>query len=497
MKLFVSAAPPITLSDQSWRAAILWLAAAAVLLRFVALDLKPFHHDEGVNGHFLINLVRPPHVYRYDPSNYHGPSLFYLAWASSALFGLTTFAVRLVPALFGLLTIALLVPLRRYLGDIATLTAMALLAVSPGAVFYSRYFIHESILVCGTLGVVVGVLDHIRGKTARGLLLAAFSAAMMTTTKETWFINLGVLACAAFGTAVWFRIAPRQIVPILIPSLKVIAAALALFLVINWLLFSSFFTNPDGVRDFFRAYDIWTDTGVAAHRRPWWGYLQWLTRLELPILVGGIAGSLLAAWRRDNPYAFFAGLWAVGMVAAYSLIPYKTPWLMINFLPSLALSSGYLVSWLFSMATQRPRQVLLAVSGLVLAAITSQSVALNFWSYDDDRWPYVYAHTSREVLALVDTVGELIGRTPKRVPVVVMAPHQYQFPLPWYLRDVAAGYPGRVEKLDEGIAIVTEAQESEAARVLGDRFVRVGTYDLRTGTKLVVFASSSLVAPKS
>ena len=49
--------------------------ASAAILR---LDLKPFHHDEGVNGWFLLNLVRPPHRYRYDPANYHGPTLYFL-----------------------------------------------------------------------------------------------------------------------------------------------------------------------------------------------------------------------------------------------------------------------------------------------------------------------------------------------------------------------------------------------------------------------------------
>lgn len=497
MKLFVSAAPAISLSDRSWRAAILWLTAAAVLLRLIALDLKPFHHDEGINGYFLVNLVRPPHTYRYDPANYHGPSLYYLAWATSALLGLTTFAVRLVPALAGLLTIALVLPLRRYLGDLATLVAMTLLAVSPGAVYHSRYFIHEGILVCATLGVVIGVLDHLQGRSGRGILIAALSAAMMTTTKETWFINLGVLACAAFGTAVWFRIPPRRIAPLLRVSPKIVLVALVVFVGVNWLLFSSFFTNPQGPADFFRAYDLWSNTGVAAHRRPWSAYLDWLARIELPLLIGGGAGAALAAWRRDNIFAFFAGLWAFGIIAAYSLIPYKTPWLILNFLPPLALASGYLVSTLASFSGQLTRRVVTAAATIAVAGAAYQSVNLNFVRYDDDRWPYVYAHTSRDVLALVDTVGELIGRSSKRVPVVVMAPFEYQFPLPWYLRDVAAAYPAKVEPLEEGVAIVTELQEPEAKRVLGDRFVRVGDYHLRTGTRLVVFASAYLASPKT
>ena len=487
--------PAIKLSEQSWRAAILYVGAAALLLRFFELDLKPFHHDEGVNGWFLLNLVRPPHTYRYDPANYHGPTLYYLAWASSALFGLTTFSLRLVPAFCGLLTIALILPLRRHLGDIGTLAAMALLTLSPGAVFQSRYFIHESILVCSTLGLVVGVLDYLRGNSMRGMLVAALSAAMMTATKETWFISIGVLICAVLGTVVWCRI-PVKSVTRLRPGLRVIAAGLAVFLGINVLFYSSFFTNPQGLSDFFRAYDVWSNTGVAAHRRPWYTHLNWLAQIELPLLAGGLAGAMLAAWRRDNAFAVFTGLWAVGIVAAYSLIPYKTPWLTLNFLPPLALSAGYLVSWLARIDVSGWRQLLPALCGVVLVVMTFLTVKLNFLRYDDDRLPYVYAQTSREVLALVDAVGDLVSRTPKRVPVVVMVPHQFQFPLPWYLRDVAAAYPGKVQALDEGLAIVIERQVPEASRVLGERFVRVGTYELRTGTGLVLYASSSLV-PKT
>jgi uncharacterized protein (TIGR03663 family) len=489
--------PAITLSDRSWRAAIVCLLGTAVLLRLVALDLKPFHHDEGVNGFFLLKLARPPHVYRYDPANYHGPTLYYLAWAASAVFGLTTFALRLVPALGGVLTIALMLPLRRHLGDVATLVAMALLVLSPGAVFHSRYFIHESILVCATLGVVVGVLDHLGGRTTRGIMVAAMSVAMMTATKETWFISLGVMACAAAGTIVLCRISvPRAVASLAVPF-RVIVSALVVLVGVNLLFYSSFFTNPDGLRDFFRAYDFWSKTGEAAHLRPWYGYVDWLVKTDLPLLVGGVGGALLAAWRRENALAVFAGLWGVGIVAAYSLIPYKTPWLILNFLPPFALASGYLVSWLLSFRARSVREVTLAWSGIALIATIYQSVALNFFRYDDPRSPYVYAQTSRETLALVRTVFDLVNRAPAPAPVVVMVPAAYQFPLPWYFRNLPAGYPGGVEALAEGVAIVTQPQEVEATRVLGERFVRVGMFELRPGINLVVFASSSVAAAHS
>jgi hypothetical protein len=78
-----------------------------------------------------------------------------------------------------------------------------------------------------------------------------------------------------------------------------------------------------------------------------------------------------------------------------------------------------------------------------------------------------------------------------------MTPPEYQFPLPWYLRDVETAYPVKEEALDEGVAIVIERQTPEVSRVLGDRFVRIGAYHLRAGTRLVVFASASLAGPKT
>ncbi|MBA2645499.1 MAG: TIGR03663 family protein, partial [Pyrinomonadaceae bacterium] len=50
----------------------------AAIIRVYALELRPLHHDEGVNGFFLTRLFREG-KYEYDPANYHGPTLYYLA----------------------------------------------------------------------------------------------------------------------------------------------------------------------------------------------------------------------------------------------------------------------------------------------------------------------------------------------------------------------------------------------------------------------------------
>ncbi|HEV7891884.1 MAG TPA: hypothetical protein VGP08_14670, partial [Pyrinomonadaceae bacterium] len=61
--------------EQVWFAAAGCVLLAAAALRLFALGLKPMHHDEGVNGFFLMSLMRQG-VFHYNPENYHGPTLY-------------------------------------------------------------------------------------------------------------------------------------------------------------------------------------------------------------------------------------------------------------------------------------------------------------------------------------------------------------------------------------------------------------------------------------
>ena len=141
------------------------VTAMAAFLRFFNLALKPFHHDEGVNGFFLTNLFRDG-VYKYDPANYHGPTLYYIALAFAKVFGLETVSLRASVAIFGVLTVVLVFFLKRYIGKIGSLAAGLFIALSPGMVFISRYFIHEIFFVFLSLAIVISVLFFIEEKKA-------------------------------------------------------------------------------------------------------------------------------------------------------------------------------------------------------------------------------------------------------------------------------------------------------------------------------------------
>ena len=148
--------------------------------------------------------------------NYHGPTLYYFSAISSWIafffrgveardaYGLTTFNVRFVTAAFGVATIGLALLLRKRLGAIGALSAAALIAISPGAVYLSRYFIHESLFVFFALGIVVAAVKYYDTGAGVYLILAAISAALMTATKETWIINAPVLLLALITTYAYF-----------------------------------------------------------------------------------------------------------------------------------------------------------------------------------------------------------------------------------------------------------------------------------------------------
>src|SRR5258705_4133922 len=62
--------------ERVWFIASCAIVSIAAFVRFYKLDLKPLHHDEAVNGFFLMRLLKTG-SYQYDPANFHGPALYY------------------------------------------------------------------------------------------------------------------------------------------------------------------------------------------------------------------------------------------------------------------------------------------------------------------------------------------------------------------------------------------------------------------------------------
>ena len=512
------------ISENAWRIGVVVIFAIAAVLRLYDLNLVPLHHDEGVNGNFLVRLVREG-AYQYDPNNYHGPTLYYFAaffpWVLRVLFGksamenwgLTTVSIRMVPAVFGLATIVLIFLLRRHLGTIATLAAALLVAISPGCVYLSRYFIHETHFVFFTLAIVVASIYFYEQRNGFYLILASASASLLFATKETAMISVGVLIIAFGVTYVYMRLrrgksyaakARGRVVEqpgafsefvtdfggwavfwvYVVVAVLVFAALWALF-------YSSFFTNQKGISDSFQTFAVWTKTGTVAHVHPFFTYVEWMTVREGPLFFLGALGAIMIALKPKNAFVLFAALWAFGIMAAYSLIPYKTPWLMLSFLIPLALVSGYAIQVLY----HHDKRVLGVVLFGVLSVAAYQTIDLNFFNYDNDnsRYVYVYAHTTRGMLELVQQIDKLAQQEQgNQTGITIVSPDYW--PLPWYLRNYPrVGYFGRLAASTEPLIIANENQKPDIDANYGELYSLVpssqkdGTYELRPGVKLLLY----------
>jgi len=194
-------------------------------------------------------------------------------------------------------------------------------------------------------------------------------------------------------------------------------------------------------------------------------------------------------------FALFSALWAFGLIAVYSLISYKTPWLVLNFLAPLALISGHAFQVIYDRLGQW-RGV--AVIGLMAMAINGyQAIDLNFFNYDNDAqyYVYVYAHTRRETLKLLDEINRIAERSKLGGLTGITIVSTDYWPLPWYLRDYSrVGYFGHMADSNEQVIIASESQGAEVQAKFGDRYSQMpsglnsaGSYPLRPGVNLLLY----------
>lgn len=430
---------------------LLAIGIAALGLRCWQLDRRPMHHDEA-NQAVRTGGMLETGVYRYDLADHHGPTLYYLTLPVAWLFherdlaGLRESTVRLVPVLFGVALILSLGLLSRGLGWGTILWAAAFTALSPSVVYYHRFYIQESVLVFFTFGAIIAGWWHVRTESTLWALIAGACLGLMYATKETCVIAYaGMLA--AILVVHRHHDDPWPIRRRHMLNGVAMAAAFA------GTLLCSFFTNPEGPLDSVRSFSVYLNragTG-GSHVHPWYYYLQnlvyvhsrggpvWSEMLIVGLaLIGGVS-----AWRHrdfgdlDKRLLRFLAVFTAVVAVLYSVIPYKTPWLMLTFHQGLLILAGFGAVTLWRVRSSRSWKVGVA---LILAVGTAQlSVQMwraNFKLESDPRNPYVYVQTSRDFLKLVDRIGAITTQEPAGADAVVavITNPQDAWPLPWYLR---------------------------------------------------------------
>ena len=212
--------------------------------------------------------------YAFDPRDHHGPTLYYAALPIAWLRGERTLAdlsettVRLVPALAGTIAVVLIAVLASSFGRWPALAAAALMAVAPPAVYYSRYFIQETLLVTFTLGAFVCAQRWWRSGDLAWAIGAGACAGLMQATKAT--------APPSSLPHYWECSSHVQTPPAGARRGHAVSAALLSALAVAALFYSSFGTHPAGLRDAIAVYAPATEraTGGSGHEKPWWYYLR-------------------------------------------------------------------------------------------------------------------------------------------------------------------------------------------------------------------------------
>jgi uncharacterized protein (TIGR03663 family) len=385
--------------------------------------------------------------------------------------------------------------------------------------FRGGFFIVEAVLV----GLVIRMLVSWNDGRPIYLLLASACTSLLFATKETAFITLGTMLIACVCVWIWqriFKLEGDNTPPAEADELEAITddhltwqnfrdalgdrtdliliavAAAAVFLFIAILFFSSFFTYAAGVRSAIDAYALWTKTGSKDHtQNGTWAYLKWGMGIEAPILILSLLGLIIAFVKAKHRFAMFAGLWAFGLFAAYSIIPYKTPWLAISFLLPMCIAAGYAINEMIA-----ARNTSLKLTGGLVALIASavlayQTYDLNFVHYDDDSRAYVYAHTNREFLELMRQIEHYAEKSGKREDTKIEIVSPDYWPMVWYLRNYKqANFHGHIVDVTDSEMIVAKKrdQDGDVIKKYSARYDYVGSYALRPGVDLVLLVRKDL-----
>lgn len=436
------------------------IICVALALRVWDLGLKPPHFDEGVNGWF-VDQMNAWGYYRYDPTNYHGPFYFYLIYLFKALFGRELWALRMPAVIASVFCVILMLRFGNFFNRRAAGIAALAMAVSPAYVFFGRYSIHESWLVFFTMGFVWGLIGIWQSGLSKYLYALFLSFSGMILTKETWIISLAAIVLALCVLCVWQKVCPSQ------PNIpwsqrrwkmKDLFLGLAVIVLAVVIFYSGFFQDLSGVSKFFDAFSAWSHTGfgeTSGHEKKemqigpfnyYWIYL--IARYEWPALLGLLACIPLIG--RGSSQKRFLALFGVGVLCAYSIIPYKTPWLIISILWPFLLLFGtgiddlLRISWRHAIFAKALVWTLASTAILVSLFL---SVRLNFFHFTDDKEPYVYVQTYPEMRIFTDPPLALAHQDARNYNLHGMILLESYYPLPWVLGDFP--YIGYYSKQDD------------------------------------------------
>ena len=428
------------------------LFVGLLLIRFSQLGLKPVHHDESINGWF-VNQLWQNGFYHYDPTNYHGPLLFYLFQISEALGGWGIESFRFLTVLFSVLTVLWIYRWTKNRFGLSGWWLLGLL-LSPGYLFFARSGIHETVLIFFVVMATTAWIDTWCLRRPQNFSFFLYGLTGAALLKETFVIPLALAFLLSVPLFIrkekWQKFFEHK---------KNLFAHLLICVFIWAALYSGFGHNTEGLLDFFRAFLPWAKTGTSGsgHEKEFAYFLKLLWDFEaasVGALVIALYGLSKKGWVRG------VCLWALGILFCYSLIPYKTPWCLPSMQIPLWIAAGIVLGQ-SSFVFRQMGQIVLLVLGLCNFSLWR---TLNFEPLTKTPHAYVYVQSTNEAKVFVDS----LQAQAKERPVIRQAQIQWAgfepWPFPWWM----SNFPRQTSlPFDKGLVpqvdlILVDAKDAES-----------------------------------
>lgn len=363
------------------------LILVSIITRFWDLGARALHHDESLHALYSWYLYTG-RGYQHDPMM-HGPFQFHAVALTYLLFGASDYTSRVVAALFGVWCVMAPYFLRREMGRLAALLAAGFFAFSPTFMYFSRFIRNDIYMAGWAMMIVVGMFGFLRERRAGYFYLLVAGAALSFATKETVYITGFVF------TAFWVLEAAvslaRKRKPVGWSAARTLsgrqwAISIAIFLGINLILYTTFFTNPRGVLSGTTgALQYWLDQqNIQRGGQPWFYYLLLIPQYEF-LAIAAAAGGLLFLLARGGLvrlgiFGWFMVAWLAGTAVIYSWAGEKMPWLAVHitqpllFLAALS-TAGLLRRANWSLFARGPSLVALSFAAIIASAFLGGLVA--------------------------------------------------------------------------------------------------------------------------
>lgn len=492
---------------------------------------RTFHPDEA-NQAFTTGRLLETGAYTYKPTDHHGPTLYYFAAPLQRAFGHSNTAsldgdlLRCTPLVFAVLTLVIAFSIVRKATrrTIPAIFATLLLAAAPIFLFYSTDFIQEMLLVSFSTMMLWFAIGHAaptqRASSATLRRCAIYplafggAAGLAFATKETSVLTFASLAAA------WFIARPGSVkeAGVKRTALNLLLAG-AGFAAVSILFFSAFFTDLTGIYNAFiaaplsylhRAGGDAAAGGADWHVHPWWWHAKTLffpddirySLAFLPLIVY----PLLPRFRRSKPLLLLS-VHTLVLFALYSIIPYKTPWCMLQVAVPLLLAYGILLGEIA--AGIRNGRLIAAVAFAAPLALFIFADASIIRAPDSRDIPYNYAHASPQVKDLAACVAEKFAAhlppaanyqppATNHQLIAVALPPCDTWPFPWYNRALSShtGYWTDFSALEDLAAkgvkpavVVCPAEQGHLVMPLFPHLNRTRRFEMRPRVRIRAFWS--------